>query len=178
MADAATGAVRTVFEETEKTHFESQAGWRVLWATNEVIWYSQRDNWGHLYLYDLATGRLKNQITSGEGPVTQIVRVDEKSRTVWFTAMGREKGQDPYFRHLYRIGLDGKGYVSLTPEVGDHDHAAVGFRQGHRRHVLDVRDAAGGRAARRRGTGGGAAREGGHHEARWPRGGSRRCPSS
>jgi dipeptidyl-peptidase 4 len=120
VADAATGAVRTVFEETEKTHFESQAGWRVLWATNEVIWYSQRDNWGHLYLYDLATGRLKNQITSGEGPVTQIVRVDEKSRTVWFTAMGREKGQDPYFRHLYRIGLDGKGYVSLTPEVGDH----------------------------------------------------------
>ncbi|MCX6552346.1 MAG: DPP IV N-terminal domain-containing protein [Acidobacteria bacterium] len=121
VADAATGSVRTVFEETEKTHFESQAGWRVLWATNEVIWYSQRDNWGHLYLYDLTTGKLKNQITSGEGPVTQIVKVDEKARTVWFTAMGREKGQDPYFRHLYRIGLDGKNYVSLTPDDGDHD---------------------------------------------------------
>jgi dipeptidyl-peptidase 4 len=120
VADAATGAVRTVFEETEKTHFESQAGWRVLWATNEIIWYSQRDNWGNLYLYDLATGRLKNPITSGEGPVTQIVRVDEKSRTLWFTAQGREKGQDPYFRHLYRAGLDGRNTVSLTPEAGDH----------------------------------------------------------
>jgi dipeptidyl-peptidase-4 len=121
VADAATGSVRTVFEESEKTHFESRTGWRVLWATSEVIWYSQRDDWGHLYLYDLVTGKLKNQITSGEGPVTQIVRVDEKARTLWFTAMGREKGQDPYFRHLYRIGLDGKNYVSLTPDDGDHD---------------------------------------------------------
>ena len=121
VADAATGAVRTVFEETEKTHFESRAGWRVLWASNEIIWSSQRDNWSQLYLYDLATGKLKNQITTGEGPVTQIAMVDEKTRTIWFTAMGREKGQDPYFRHLYKIGFDGKGLVSLTPDDGDHD---------------------------------------------------------
>jgi dipeptidyl aminopeptidase/acylaminoacyl peptidase len=120
VADAATGAVRTVFEETVPTHYESRTGFRVLWPTNEVIWYSQRDDWGHLYLYDLATGKLKNRITSGEGPVSQIARVDEKTRTVWFTALGREPGQDPYFRHFYRIGLDGKGYTSLTPDDGDH----------------------------------------------------------
>ena len=120
VADAATGAVRTVFDECEKTHFESRSGWRVLWASNEVIWYSQRDDWGHLYLYDLATGKLKNRVTAGEGPVTQIARVDEKARTVWFVAMGREKGQDPYFQHLYRVGLDGRNDVSLTPEEGDH----------------------------------------------------------
>jgi dipeptidyl aminopeptidase/acylaminoacyl peptidase len=121
VADAATGDVRTVLDETVATHYESRTGWRVLWAANEVIWYSQRDDWGHLYLYDLATGRLKNPITSGEGPVSQIVRVDEKARSVHFIGMGREKGQDPYFRHAYRIGLDGKGYVSLTPDDGDHD---------------------------------------------------------
>jgi dipeptidyl-peptidase 4 len=121
LADAATGTVKTVFEETEKTHFESRAGWRVLWKTDEVIWYSQRDDWGQLYLYDLATGRLKHPITAGEGPVTRIVKVDEASRTLWFEAMGREKGQDPYFRHYYRIGLDGKNLISLTPEIGDHD---------------------------------------------------------
>ena len=120
IADATTGAVRTVFEETVPTHFESRTGFRVLWPTNEVVWYSQRDDWGHLYLYDLATGKLKNRITSGEGPVSQIARVDEKTRTIWFTGMGREPGQDPYFRHLYRIGLDGKGYASLTPDDGDH----------------------------------------------------------
>ena len=120
VADATTGTVRTVFEETVPTHFESRTGFRVLWPTNEVIWYSQRDDWGHLYLFDLASGKLKNRITSGDGPVSQIARVDEKSRTVWFTGMGREPGQDPYFRHLYRIGLDGKGYSSLTPDDGDH----------------------------------------------------------
>ena len=120
VADAATGTVRTVFDETVPTHFESRTGWEVLWPTNEVIWYSQRDNWGQLYLYDLTTGKLKNQITTGEGPVSQIARVDEKTRTIWFAAMGREQGQDPYFRHLYRIGLDGKNSASLTPDNGDH----------------------------------------------------------
>jgi len=120
VANTATGEVRTVFSESEKTHFEAQAGWRVLWATNEIIWNSQRDDWSHLYLYDLATGQLKHQITSGEGPVTSIERVDEKTRTVWFSANGREAGQDPYFSHFYRIGLDGKGYLALTPEDGHH----------------------------------------------------------
>ncbi len=121
MADAAAGDVRTVFEEKADTQFESLTGWRVLWETGEIVWNSQRDDWSHLYLYDFATGKLKNQITSGEGPVTQIIKVDEKARTVYFAAMGREKGQDPYFRHAYRTGLDGKGYASLTPEDGDHD---------------------------------------------------------
>lgn len=120
IADAATGAVRKVFDETEQTHYESRTGWQVLWATDEVIWYSQRDDWGHLYLYDLNTGKLKNQITRGEGPVTQITRGDEKDRAIWFTAVGREKGQDPYFRHFYRIRMDGTQYASLTPDNGDH----------------------------------------------------------
>ena len=121
VADASTGAVRTVMTESVNTHFESRTGWRVLWATNEVVWYSQRDDWGQLYLYDLATGALKNTITSGEGPVTDIARIDEKTRTLWYGANGRQPGQDPYFRHYYRIGLDGKNVVSLTPDDGTHD---------------------------------------------------------
>jgi dipeptidyl-peptidase 4 len=120
VADASTGAVRTVFDETVPTQFESTTGWEVLWKTNEVIWYSQRDNWGQLYLYDLATGKLKRQITTGPGMVAQIVKVDEKTRTLWFGAYGREKGRDPYFMHYYRIGLDGKNLVLLTPEDAHH----------------------------------------------------------
>ncbi len=121
VADASTGAVRTVLSEKVPTHFESRTGWRVLWASNEVVWYSERDDWGQLYLYDFSTGALKNKVTSGEGPVTDIARVDEKTRTLWYGANGREPGQDPYFRHYYRIGLDGKNAVSLTPDVGMHD---------------------------------------------------------
>ena len=120
LADAETGAVRDLFTETEDTHFESVTGWRVLWDTREVVWNSQRDDWSNLYLYDLDTGALKNRITSGEGPVTQIVRIDEDAREIWYEAMGREPGQDPYFRHLYRTSLDGGPQVALTPDDGDH----------------------------------------------------------
>ncbi|HEY6953470.1 MAG TPA: DPP IV N-terminal domain-containing protein [Bacteroidota bacterium] len=120
LADAATGAVRTVFRETSPTQFESVAGWQVLWASNEVVWSSERDNRDQLYLYDLNTGNLKNKVTTGEGPVAQIVKVDEKNRTVVFGAYGRERGEDPYFLHFYRVGLDGKHLVSLTPDAAFH----------------------------------------------------------
>jgi len=125
VADAATGAVRDVLEETVATQFESGQGrvnWRYLSASNEVIWCSERDGWSHLYLYDLATGRLKNQITSGEWPVTQLLRIDEKRRLLYFLANGRERG-NPYFSHLYRIGFDGKNLALLTPEDANHDVA-------------------------------------------------------
>jgi dipeptidyl aminopeptidase/acylaminoacyl peptidase len=120
VADTSTGAVRKVYDETVDTQYESRDPWRVLWTTNEFIWYSERDNWGQLYLYDLDTGRLKNKITTGEGPVMQIARVDEQTRTIWFGANGREKGQDPYYLHFYRIGLDGQHLVALTPDDGTH----------------------------------------------------------
>ncbi|MDQ6830068.1 MAG: DPP IV N-terminal domain-containing protein, partial [Gemmatimonadota bacterium] len=124
VADAATGEVRDVFDETVPNFFESGNGrvnWHTLWTTNEVLWFSERDDWGQLYLYDLTTGKLKNKITTGEGNVLQVLRVDEKTRTIWFTGAGREAGRDPYFRHLYRVGLDGKRLALLTPEDADHE---------------------------------------------------------
>ena len=68
IADASTGEVREVFEETVPTQYESGQGainWRYLPGSKEIIWYSERDNWGHLYLYDAKTGKVKNQITKG-----------------------------------------------------------------------------------------------------------------
>jgi dipeptidyl aminopeptidase/acylaminoacyl peptidase len=120
IADAATGAVREVYEEVVPTQFEAHPQWQVLWATNELVWPSERDDWSQLYLYDLTTGAIENQITRGDGPVRSILRLDERSRTVWFSAQGKEPGEDPYFRHIYRVGLDGKHLMPLTPGVGDH----------------------------------------------------------
>ena len=74
-----------------------------------------------MYLYDLTTGKLKNQVTSGDWTVTRLVKVDEKNRLLYFMAGGREKGRDPYFAHFYRIGFDGKNLALLTPEDGNHD---------------------------------------------------------
>jgi dienelactone hydrolase len=123
IANAATGAVREVFEETVKTQYESGWGainWRYLPASKEIIWFSERDNWGHLYLYDSSTGKLKNQITKGSWVVTKLLKVDEKTRTLYFAAGGREPG-NPYFSHLYKINFNGKGLTLLTPEDGNHN---------------------------------------------------------
>ncbi len=123
IADATTGDVRDVFEEIVATQYESGQGsvnWRYLPETNEAIWYSERDDWGHLYLYDLTTGQPKNQITKGSFVVTRLLKIDAKARVLYFEANGREAGRDPYFRHFYRVDLDGKNLKLLTPEDGNH----------------------------------------------------------
>ena len=49
---------------------------------------SERDGWNHLYLYDLASGNVKKQITSGEWVVRKIERLDDEKRQIWFWAGG------------------------------------------------------------------------------------------
>ncbi len=123
IVDAATGDVRDVLEEKVATQYESgwkTANWRYLPASNEIIWFSERDNWGHLYLYDLNTGKLKNQITTGNFVVTEVLNVDEKKRSILFEGRGKEAGQNPYFRYYYSIDFSGKNLKLLTPESGDH----------------------------------------------------------
>lgn len=123
VADAATGDVKDIFKETVATQYESGQGavnWRYLPASNEFIWYSEKDDWGHLYLYDLNSGQLKNQITKGNFVVTQLVKVDDKNRVLYFNANGREAGRDPYFSHFYSVKFDGSGLKLLTPEDGNH----------------------------------------------------------
>ena len=122
IADANTGAVREVFEEVVKTQFESGRGainWRYLPDSKEILWYSERDNWGHMYLYDASTGKLKNQITKGNWLVSRVLKVDEKNRVLYFMGHGREPG-NPYFGYLYKIGFNGKGLTLLTPDQGNH----------------------------------------------------------
>jgi dipeptidyl aminopeptidase/acylaminoacyl peptidase len=124
VADTATGNIRDVYEETSATQFESGQGsvnWRYLPGSNEFIWFTERDGWGHLYLYDLTTGKLKNKITTGDFAVWRVLKVDEKSRVVYFLAGGREKGADPYFGQFYSIGFDGKNLKLLTPENANHE---------------------------------------------------------
>ena len=123
VAGAATGEVRDVMGEKVATFFESGNGkvnWRYLPKSNEVLWFSEHDNWGQMYLYDLTTGKLKNQITRGDGNVTEVLHVDEKGRVIYFLAVGRETGLDPYFSALYRVNFDGTGMKLMTPEDADH----------------------------------------------------------
>lgn len=124
--DATTGASRVVLTERSKTFVEMNQfsgglpNWRVIGDGSEAVWWSQRDGWGHLYLVDMATGEIRNQITSGPWLVVDLLHVDAQNRLAYFTAVGREQGVDPYFRQLYRVRLDGSGLERLTPENADH----------------------------------------------------------
>ncbi|MBA0086919.1 MAG: DPP IV N-terminal domain-containing protein, partial [Acidobacteria bacterium Pan2503] len=119
VADTATGKVQKLIEERSNV-WMTQKPLRLVGNGKEMLWWSERDGWGHFYLYD-GQGKLKNQITAGEYVTDQIASVDEKARMLYFTANGHEAGEDPYFTHLYRIGLDGSGLKLLTP--GNFSHA-------------------------------------------------------
>jgi dienelactone hydrolase len=120
--DAATGKPRAVISEEPKTFF-CYSGKRYRQDVKdggEVIWMSERDGWNHLYLFDGATGAVKNQITKGQWVVRAVDKVDEEKRQIWFQASGMYPGKDPYLIHSYRINFDGTGLTAFTEGDGNH----------------------------------------------------------
>lgn len=120
--DADTGKTRTVLEETSETFIDyaSKNFIRYMDETNEIIWMSERDGWNHLYLYDIQSGAVKNQITRGEWVVRKVIHVDEENRQLWFEASGMHDEEDPYYIHVYKINFDGSHLIELTPAKATH----------------------------------------------------------
>lgn len=122
IADSKTGVVSSIHKEVVDTYYESgmnAENWTVLFDSNEFIWYSEKTDWGHIYLYDLATKKLKNQITTGDWAVKQVVNIDEENRQIYFTGGGKEEG-NPYHNYYYKVNFDGSNLVNLTPSKGTH----------------------------------------------------------
>ncbi|MGC1106577.1 MAG: DPP IV N-terminal domain-containing protein [Candidatus Acidiferrales bacterium] len=122
VADTTSGASKSLIEERSNVYLDTQP-LRQVGNGQELIWWSERDGWGHYYLYDSA-GHLKNQITSGEYMAGEILAIDDKTRVMYFTAYGHESGEDPYYAHLYRVNLDGSGLKLLTPGNFDNTVSA------------------------------------------------------
>lgn len=123
IANTETGEVKDIFEEVVDTQYESGQGginWRYFSKTNEIIWYSERTDWGHLYLYDATTGVVKNRITTGDYVVRNIINIDQKNRLIYFVGGHHEGKGNPYFSYLYSVKFNGKGLKMLTPEVSHH----------------------------------------------------------
>ena len=129
--EGTTGKPRALISEEPETFFSyrpavsnpKETGSRFRYDIadgKEIIWMSERDGWKQLYLYDGATGSVKNRITSGEWVVRFVSKVDEGKRQVWFAASGMYPGKDPYFHHFYRIDFDGANLTPLTEADADH----------------------------------------------------------
>lgn len=133
--DASKGSLRTVAEERSDKFVNYSRLWRHFLADGRrMLWTSERDNWNHLYLYDLTTGKVVRQITRGPWVVRAVQHVDEQNGVVFFSASGMNEGEDPYFVHYYRVGLDGRNLVCLTPDAGNH---TVVFSP-DRRYLIDT----------------------------------------
>ncbi|TDU73272.1 dipeptidyl aminopeptidase/acylaminoacyl peptidase [Prosthecobacter fusiformis] len=120
--NAMTGEVRIVVEETSDTFIDhTQKTWRHwLEKSGELLWLSERDGWCHLWLYEIASGKVRQQVTSGRWVLRKVEHVDEEKRQVWFLASGLREEEDPYHEHLCRVNLDGTDFIQLTEGDGQH----------------------------------------------------------
>ncbi len=147
--DTDTGCTRIVLEEQTKTQFnlalnaDDKSTLMPLTESNELLWYSERSGWAHLYLYDLETGQLKNTVTSGEWLLRQTLRFDASRREVFAQTAGRVKGRDPYYRDVVRVNIDTGELHEII--AGDHEYVApnnrdmgTGLSQGWSTHANAV----------------------------------------
>lgn len=124
--DTRTGETELLFTENSETYidlnldFEQPACLLPLAESNELIWFSERSGWGHLYLYDLVTGRLKNSITEGSWLVREILYYDQDARELLIQTAGRVHGRNPYYRDICRVNIDSGILTTLVST--DHDY--------------------------------------------------------
>ena len=120
--NTANGAITELFEEANYPYFNwSYQQLSILNEGEELIWWSERNGWGQLYLYDGNTGALKNKITNGGYFVTgRVQQIDTVGRKVYFEARGREENVDPYYALMYKANFDGSGFRSISTEPANH----------------------------------------------------------
>ncbi|ETN92060.1 Prolyl tripeptidyl peptidase precursor [Gammaproteobacteria bacterium MOLA455] len=129
--DTASGKCHCLFEESSSTYvelgldFEHPSMLMPLPETSELLWFSERSGWGHLYLYDLTTGELKNPVTSGNFLVRGVLHYDSQNRALLIQIAGRESGKNPYYRELAKVNID-SGEMTLVV-ASDHDYSLCHF---------------------------------------------------
>lgn len=119
VANAETGDVTTLIKEHSNVYIENRGdAFTLINNESEILFWSERDGWGHFYLYD-NNGHLKRQVTAGQYRVNSFEGIDEATRTVYFTATGVNKEIDPYYEQMCKINLNGAGFKTLNP--GDYN---------------------------------------------------------
>ena len=120
--DAHTGALRVIVDERSDKFVNYPRIYRqFINAGKQLLWTSERDNWNHIYLYDVAQARPIRQITKGPWCVREVIHVDEDKHTILFSASGMNPTEDPYNIHYYSIDFNGRHLTNLTPEPANHN---------------------------------------------------------
>ena len=130
--NAESGVTRELFSETSETYVElasdvyTPAALRPLYKTNQLVWYSERSGWAHLYLYDLTTGKLVRALTSGDWLVNDILRIDEDRHQMLISLQGRSKDKSPYYREVAQVDLRSGALTVLSASNDDHEVVSAG----------------------------------------------------
>lgn len=108
--DAATGDfMKVLFEETNPRYVEPCEPMIFTPKGDQFLWYSMRDGYKHLYLYNL-DGSLVKQITRGEYEVEGFIQFDKKGENIFIYA--NKNNLDG--RDAYRVNLKNGTMECLT----------------------------------------------------------------
>ena len=118
--DMPSKQMSSLFHEDIENNSSERQNIRYVKKGGDMIWWSERTGWGHYYLYDNG-GHLKRALTSGAWRAESIVDVDTTKGVLYFTAVGKEPTESPYYTHTYRVNLDGTGLALLDPGNALHN---------------------------------------------------------
>ena len=124
--DVESGATLSLFEEESDTFVKLAHGVEglplllPLPQSNELIWFSERSGWGHLYLYNLDSGELVHPITGGEWLVREILHFDPEKRELLLQTAGRDPECSPYYRDICKVNIDTGNLTTLVSGCFDY----------------------------------------------------------
>jgi len=119
--DANSGKfIKTLFEEKDSKYVEPEHELTFLPnSNNEFIWWSERDGFDHLYLYD-RSGKMLRQLTKGNFVVNEIVGFNEKNKEIIITAAK----VSPLDKNCYAVNYTNGTMRAIDEEAGVHSISA------------------------------------------------------
>ena len=124
--DAITGAfVKVLFEETNPRYVEPCEPMFFTPKGDQFLWFSMRDGYKHLYLYNM-DGTLVKQVTRGEYEVEDFIQFDKKGENIFIYA----NKDNLAGRDAYRVNLKKGTMECLTmQENGLHGTHTIALNE-------------------------------------------------
>ena len=113
LVNATDGKSKTVHVEKSDTYIEMPFEVHFTKDQKHFIILSEKSGYRHLYLHSI-DGKLKNQITKGDWPVTAYYGINEKKGVIYYQS-AETSAMD---RNVYSINLNGSGKKRLTNKDG------------------------------------------------------------